>query len=244
MLQGTRVKEINSVLTVTKEELIKAMIANAEASKPKEVEAVMKDISLINQAMEILGLHKISRTTKKADSVVKTSTSKATKASKTSVKTSKNTADTENKESNPTKRGRKKISYMLSDDLKAKRPKAVIFEGERHDVSSFRDMTKTICEIAFNKNPEAFRDLENNRDVNGSNHPYFSSVPDGSMNEAVEIQNSEGQSTFVDVAKLAMNNMLFLRKALKVLGISEDSVKIEIDPNYVRKPRTSKGTEE
>ena len=59
------------------------------------------------------------------------------------------------------------------------------------------------------------------------------------MEEPTEIKAKSGETFYIDAGRLSINNMLFLRKALKILGIDEKNIKIKVDPNYTRKPRTA-----
>ena len=45
---------------------------------------------------------------------------------------------------------------------------------------------------------------------------------------------------YVDVSKLAINNLYFLKKSLEELGYDLSAIKVSIDPNYSRKPREKK----
>ena len=140
MLQEKQIKSIENVLVSTRKELVSTMVNNVNSSKFDVANDAMKDISTINKMIEILGIKNPIK--------------------KDSTKTTQ-TVDTDVKET-VSKRGRKKKNmFKLGDDLKSKRPKFVEVNGNKHSVSSFRDMTRVICEEVFSLNPTAFLNLEN-----------------------------------------------------------------------------------
>lgn len=217
MLKETQIKNIETVLDEIRSELNDSMLKSAHKSDTQAVNETMKDISVIN-SISAMFIRPRKATAKKA-SAAKTGKA-ANKTEKTGGKVSKNT-------------------YRLGDDMKGKRPQEVIINGDKYEVSSFRDMTKVICESAFSLNPAAFTNLANVEDVNGGEHVYFAKKKTDKMEEPTEIKAKSGETFYIDAGRLSINNMLFLRKALKILGIDEKNIKIKVDPNYTRKPRTA-----
>lgn len=222
-MQESQIASISSVVENAKQEIVKSMVANIDSDNIEVASVMISDISTLNRIMELLGVQgkKSPRRGRKPKNVSKVSTN-------------------ESDGNKPHRVRRRKNSVYISEDMRSKRPVAVTVNGNRFEVSSFRDMTKTVCEYMLETNPKAFLKLEDNDDVNGSEHKYFSNSETDGMNDPVEICSSNGNSCFVDIAKLSMNNLLFLRKMLTALGVDEKSVQIEIDPNYQRKPRTKK----
>lgn len=217
MLKETQIKNIETVLNEIRSELNDSMLKSAHKSDTQAVNETMKDISVIN-SISAMFIRPRKATAKKASAA---KTGKTTnKTEKTGGKASKNT-------------------YRLGDDMKGKRPQEVIINGDKYEVSSFRDMTKVICESAFSLNPTAFVNLANVEDVNGGEHVYFAKKKTDKMEEPTEIKAKSGETFYIDAGRLSINNMLFLRKALKILGIDEKNIKIKVDPNYTRKPRTA-----
>lgn len=217
MLKETQIKNIEAVLNEVRSELNDSMLKSAHKSDAQAVNETMKDISVIN-SISAMFIHPKKAAAKKT-SAAKTGTS-VNKAEKTSMRASKNT-------------------YHLGDDMKGKRPQEVIINGDKYEVSSFRDMTRVICESAFSLNPTAFTNLANVEDVNGGEHVYFAKKKTDKMEDPTEIKAKSGETFYIDAGRLSINNMLFLRKALKILGIDEKNIKIKVDPNYTRKPRTA-----
>lgn len=217
MLKETQIKNIETVLNEIRSELNDSMLKSAHKSDTRAVNETMKDISVIN-SISAMFIRPRKATAKKASAAESGKT--ANKTEKTGGKANKNT-------------------YRLGDDMKGKRPQEVIINGDKYEVSSFRDMTKVICESAFSLNPTAFANLANVEDVNGGEHVYFAKKKTDKMEEPTEIKAKSGEIFYIDAGRLSINNMLFLRKALKILGIDEKNIKIKVDPNYTRKSRTA-----
>lgn len=225
-MQEKQVKTIQAALVAAKQELVNDISGTATNV---DIEALAKDISILNRMMEMLHI-------KKPNAPKTSKTQKATKTPKVKTEAVK----TEKSDNKPTRKSRKKNAFSIGDSMTGLRPKNVTVMGATKNVSSFRDLTKAVCEELFIANPNAFKNLQNVTEVNGNGSLYFSSNPEY-MNEPTPISSKDGDTFYVDVAKLSGNNMLFLRKALRALGVDEKHISIEIDPNYKRKPRTKEG---
>lgn len=127
----------------------------------------------------------------------------------------------------------------LSSDMTNKKPTAVSLLGETHVVNSFRSLTEAVCRELYKMDSNKFISLEHNLQVNGDKHKYFSMKQESTMTDPVII-GSGVRSIYIDVAKLAINNLFFLKKVVKEMGVNPDDVKVSLDTTYKRKPREKK----
>lgn len=128
--------------------------------------------------------------------------------------------------------------FAITEDLTNKRPVFVEMDKKTESVNSFRSLTETACRLAYEKNPSKFLELCKNPNVNGDRHQYFSKT-NNDMSDPV-MMGTGRSAVYVDIAKLAINNMYFLKKSLIELGYDLNNIKVTIDPNYIRKPREKK----
>ena len=217
MLQNSQTETIVKTLADAKDSLFQSLESYVDEENFQNATSTMKDISIINQMLAIIS-NRVHGTQNASTNTNVSTKEKEKRSSKTSAK------------------------FSIGDDMRGLRPMSVSLFGDKREVSSFRDVVRAICDIAYAHNTNAFENLASVDDVNGSEHRYFSKNPEN-IDEPEELS-FNNKEFYVDVAKLAMNNMLFLRKALKQLGIDERNVKIEINPDYQRKPRETKREEE
>ena len=110
--------------------------------------------------------------------------------------------------------------------------------GKTELTNSFRSLTEAACRLAYEKDRNSFAKLCENPNVNGDKHQYFASTSLGMSDPAMI--GSGKNAIYVDVSKLAINNLYFLKKSLEELGYDLSAIKVSIDPNYSRKPREKK----
>lgn len=129
-------------------------------------------------------------------------------------------------------------SYPITANFTNKRPLSIEMDGKTELTNSFRSLTEVACRMAYDKNRSRFASLCSNPNVNGDRHQYFSTTSQG-MDDPVMIGSGKS-AIYVDTAKLAINNLYFLKKALSELDYNLDEIKVEVDPNYTRKSREKK----
>jgi hypothetical protein len=124
----------------------------------------------------------------------------------------------------------------LTADMTNRRPLSVTIFNETHLANSFRAVAETVCRKLYEQNQNEFLALENNPTVNGDRHKYFSRKQEHGMTDPAII-GSGYKSIYIDVAKLAINNMFFLKRVVSVMNVDPNTVYIALDPNFQRKPR-------
>ena len=211
-----KIKEIiNSEKDIASKELFDAAV-NANT---KQIEELSKELQIINSVFSVL------------DSTAQ----KERKPAKNQTKHNTNKKST--KEKNPITDAETTV-IPITENLTNKRPVSIEMDGKTELVNSFRSLTETACRMAYNKDSSKFIALCENPNVNGDRHLYFAKN-NKEMSDPAMI-GSGRNAVYVDVAKLAINNMYFLKKALSELGYNLENIKVAIDPNYSRKPREKK----
>ncbi len=123
----------------------------------------------------------------------------------------------------------------ITENFTNKRPTTIEMDGQSQAVNSFRSLTETACRIAYNNHTDDFIKLCKNPRVNGDRHQYFAHSKTG-MNDPVMLGNGS-KAVYVDISKLAINNLFFLKKALKEMDYDLSKIMVTINPEYFRKPR-------
>lgn len=217
----THINKIKDIINSEKDIASKELFNAAVNADTKQIESLSKEVQLINSLSEM-----INQTSKKK-------TLKSSQKTKTPQKNNKNT----NQEKNPIIDSEVTV-IPITENLTNKRPVSIEMDGKTELVNSFRSLTETACRMAYNKDSSKFMALCDNPNVNGDKHLYFAKN-NKDMSDPAMI-GSGRNAIYVDVAKLAINNMYFLKKALTELGYDLQNIKVSVDPNYSRKPREKK----
>ncbi len=203
-----RIEKIKEVVISEKEAAAKELYEAALNADTKSVSVIATDIKMLEKLLENL----IVTTPKK-----------------------KNTKKNEQEEASPLNNETEITSYPITANFTNKRPLSIEIDGRTELTNSFRSLTEAACRIAYDKNRTKFASLCSNPNVNGDKHQYFSTTSQG-MDDPVMIGSGKN-AVYVDTAKLAINNLYFLKKALSEMDFNLDKIKVEVDPNYTRKPR-------
>lgn len=209
------VNDVVKFLNEKKDELQKSLIESAASSKPN-ISDIAKEYGLISKMLGMVPSEK-KETTK-----TKRSTAAKRRSSKTSQKKDENA-----------------VAVTMTDDLTGKRPIAFNFMGKTYDVNSFRSLSESLCRVLYEHDKQNFVNLENIPSVNGDKHKYFSKEKSDVMSDPVLIGDGN-DAIYVDIAKLSVNNLFFLKRVCSAMGIDPNKIPIYIDSNYVRKERTKK----
>lgn len=209
----SRINKIKEIINTEKTQASRELFDAAVSANTKKIESLSKEVQIINSLYEV-----IEKNIKKPEN---TKSSKKNQSNNTNPIT-----DTEN------------TTFSITDDLTNKRPLSINMDDKNELVNSFRSLTETACRLAYNKNPHGFMELCNNPNVNGDKHAYFAK-DSKDMSDPVMIGTGRN-AVYVDIAKLAINNLYFLKKSLTELGYNLADIKVSIDPNYSRKPREKK----
>jgi len=214
----THINKIKEIINIEKDIASKELFSAAVNADTKKIEELSKEIQMINNV----------------DSILNDSYANEPKPKKKNKNSSKNE---NNSQSNPIT-DVETTTVAITENLTNKRPVSIEMDGKTELVNSFRSLTETACRMAYNKDASKFMTLCDNPNVNGDRHLYFAKT-NQDMSDPAMI-GSGRNAVYVDVAKLAINNMYFLKKALVELGYNLENIKISIDPNYSRKPREKK----
>lgn len=141
-------------------------------------------------------------------------------------------------EQRPIKKNSELTVLPITENFTNKRPTLIEMDGQSMPVNSFRSLTETACRIAYNNHTEDFISLCKNPKVNGDRHQYFAHSKTG-MNDPVMLGNGS-KAVYVDISKLAINNLFFLKKALTEINYDLSKIMVTINPSYFRKPREKK----
>ena len=213
----THINKIKELITSEKNAASKHLFDAAVNANTPKIEEISKEIQILNKLESILN---------------KNESNNAEKEHKQKKETNK-----EPQKKNPIVEEETTV-MSISDNLTNKRPVSIEMDGKTEIVNSFRSRTETACRLANSKNHSKFAALADNPNVNGDKHKYFA-TNSNDMTDPVMI-GSGRSAIYVDVAKLAINNLYFLKKALTELGYDISTIKVAIDPNYSRKPREKK----
>lgn len=213
-----RIEKIKAVVLTEKENATKELYDAALNADTKSVAVIATDIKMLEKILENLVYEKPQQ--KKQNK----------------KKNSNNKNEQNNKEPDITET--ETSTYPITANFTNKRPLSIAMDGKTELANSFRSLTEVACRLAYDKNRSKFASLCSNPNVNGDRHQYFSTTSQG-MDDPVMI-GSGRSAIYVDTAKLAINNLYFLKKALSELDYNLDEIKVEVDPNYTRKSREKK----
>lgn len=213
----THINKIKEMITSEKNIATKNLFEAAVNANNSKIEEISKEIQILNKLEAIL---------------FKNETPNNHKNNKQNKESAKDTH-----KNNPITDSEMTV-FSIADNLTNKRPISIEMDGKTEIVNSFRSLTETACRLANSKNHSKFVALADNPNVNGDKHKYFA-TNSADMTDPVMI-GSGRSAIYVDVAKLAINNLYFLKKALTELGYDIANIKVAIDPNYNRKPREKK----
>jgi len=127
-------------------------------------------------------------------------------------------------------------TVTILTDMTNKRPYSLTMFDETHLTNSFRAVAETVCRVLYDKNQNEFLKLENSPNVNGDKHKYFSRKQEPGMTDP-SIIGSGYKSIYIDVAKLAINNLFFLKRVITAMNADPNKIFVTIDPNFRRKTR-------
>jgi hypothetical protein len=225
------VKDVVKMLSEKKEQLEKDLIEAAVTNHSK-VTDIAFDISTISKMLDIVHVN-----------VTPSAKPQAAQQSQAEV------------QKNPVGRPRKKLEEIaernqkqepqtvtMSDDLTNRRPVSFSFMGETYSSNSFRSLAETLCRQLYMYDTKNFMNLENIPSVNGDKHKYFSREKMNLMSDPVMI-GSGANIIYVDIAKLAINNLFFMKRVCSAMGLDPKNISITLDPSFARKPRTKKDSE-
>ena len=210
MMYTNKIKEM---ITTEKDNASKNLFEAAVNANTSKIEEISKEVQILNKLEAVFNEFEKPAKAKKHNAPQKENTKNPVLDAETTI-------------------------YSIADNLTNKRPVSIEMDGKTEIVNSFRSLTETACRLANAKNHSKFASISENPNVNGDKHQYFSSNSNG-MSDPVMI-GSGRNAVYVDVAKLAINNLYFLKKALTELGYDISQIKVAIDPNYTRKPREKK----
>lgn len=220
-MQKNIISNITTTLKEAREQYSKEILKAIDTNSTDDILEISNNVQNINMALSIFE--------KSINKNVSNSNGGAKRGRKP-----KNIETMENKEKSVSKN-----IMTLDDNLVGKRPIGVTIERHKFEVSSFRDVVRVVCNYFFNKDIDMFKSLVNNPSVNGDEHQYFSiEMMEGKNLD--ELVNDNGETMYVDTAKLAVNNMFFLKRMLAALNFDIKKIKLTIDENYTRKERTKK----
>lgn len=214
----THINKIKEIINSEKDIASKELFSAAVNADTKQIESISKEIQIINDL----------------DAVLNNLNVKDSKPKKKNKNINKNENDSK---TNPIM-DTETTTVAITENLTNKRPMSIEMDGKTEIVNSFRSLTETACRMAYNKDTSKFMTLCDNPNVNGDRHFYFAKT-NKDMSDPAMI-GSGRNAVYVDVAKLAINNMYFLKKALVEMGYNLEDIKVSIDPNYSRKPREKK----
>lgn len=221
---------IKEFITSSKDKASAELVNAAIKADSNKIAELSKDIKILDQINTYVDKLTGSITTEKP-STAKSSKSQPKQSTNKTKAQSKNTSPATEAKSEP-------VTMTLADDMTNKRPVSVTIGKKTEAVNNFRSLTETACRIAYESDPSKFMALCDNPNVNGDKHQYFTknenAIPDAVM------LGTGSSAVFVDVPKLAVNNLYFLKKALTAIGYEPSKIKVTVDGNYSRKPREKK----
>ena len=216
-----RINQIKESIVAQKEQAAKELYEAALKANTSSIQSLSNDIKIIDKLL------------KQFDANDQTTDKNHVAPHKKAIQRNNN----EKKPESPVAESETTV-LPITANLTNKRPLAIEMNGKTELTNSFRSLTEAACRLAYEKDRNSFAKLCENPNVNGDKHQYFASTSLGMSDPAMI--GSGKNAIYVDVSKLAINNLYFLKKSLEELGYDLSAIKVSIDPNYSREPREKK----